>query len=60
MTERLKERRRALGLSQIDLARKIGVSLMTIQLWERGVGNPNKGNQEKLERTLKELEKGRG
>ncbi len=58
MTKGLKQRRKALGLSQIDLAKRIGVSLMTVQLWERGVGNPNKENQEKLEQTLKELERG--
>jgi transcriptional regulator with XRE-family HTH domain len=33
----LKKRRLALGLSQMDLAEKVGVSLLTIQLWERGV-----------------------
>ncbi|NLO21050.1 MAG: helix-turn-helix domain-containing protein, partial [Syntrophomonadaceae bacterium] len=35
--ENLKQIRKSLGLSQMDLAQKVGVSLLTIQLWERGV-----------------------
>lgn len=53
----LKKRRLALGLSQMDLAGKVGVSLLTIQLWERGVSEPNDKNKEILESVLKTLEK---
>ena len=53
---RLKKRRKALGLSQMALAKKVGVSLMSMQLWERGVTTPKKENQEKLEKVLKGLE----
>lgn len=53
----LKKRRLALGLSQMDLAEKVGVSLLTIQLWERGVSQPNDKNKEILESVLKTLEK---
>lgn len=53
----LKKRRLALGLSQMDLAEKVGVSLLTIQLWERGVSEPNDKNKEILESALKTLEK---
>lgn len=53
----LKKRRLALGLSQMDLAEKVGVSLLTIQLWERGVSEPNDKNKEILESVLKTLEK---
>jgi transcriptional regulator with XRE-family HTH domain len=53
----LKKRRLALGLSQMDLAEKVGVSLLTIQLWERGVSEPNNKNKEILESVLKTLEK---
>jgi transcriptional regulator with XRE-family HTH domain len=53
----LKKRRLALGLSQMDLAEKVGVSLLTIQLWERGVSQPNDKNKEILESALKTLEK---
>ncbi len=55
----LKKRRKALGISQITLAEKVGVSLLTLQLWERGAGKPRKENEEKLEAVLKELEKER-
>lgn len=52
----LRERRKALGLSQMELARLVGVSLPTIQIWERGVSKPKPENREKLERVLNELE----
>ncbi len=55
MTTKLKEIRKALGISQMNLARKVGVSLLTIQLWENGVSNPNKENEEKLKKVLAEL-----
>ena len=32
----LAERRRALGLSQTDLAHRLGVSRVTLNRWERG------------------------
>lgn len=57
MTENLKERRKKLGLSQMDLAQKVGVSLLTIQLWERGVSMPNEQNSVVLEKVMKEMEK---
>ncbi len=52
----LRERRKALGLSQMELARLVGVSLLTVQLWERGVSEPKPENREKLEYVLSELE----
>ncbi len=52
----LKERRNALGITQIELAEKVGVSMMTIQLWERGALNPRKENEERLEFVMRELE----
>lgn len=52
----LRKRRKALGLSQMELARLVGVSLLTIQTWERGVSQPNPENREKLEQVLSELE----
>jgi transcriptional regulator with XRE-family HTH domain len=50
MTESLdiKTKRKELKLSQVELAAKVGVSLMTIQLWERGAMNPSPDNMEKL------------
>lgn len=56
ITKNLRERRKDLGLSQMQLAEKVGVCLLTIQLWERGAGYPNEVNQEKLRRALHELE----
>ena len=54
--ENLKQIRKSLGLSQMDLAQKVGVSLVTIQLWERGVSQPNETNKEELERVIAELQ----
>lgn len=55
-TTSLRDRRMKLGLSQISLAQKVGVSLMSIQLWERGAGNPTGKNVGKLEEVLSKLE----
>ena len=49
----LKERRLALKLTQAELARRVGVTMMTIQLWERNLCGPNEENAEKLEQALK-------
>ncbi|MGI5927696.1 MAG: helix-turn-helix transcriptional regulator [Thermacetogeniaceae bacterium] len=57
--EDLRKRRKALGLSQMELARLVGVSLLTVQTWERGVSEPKPENREKLEQVLSELEKKR-
>jgi len=48
----IKEQRKRLGLTQIELAVKVGVSLMTIQLWERGAMKPNPENFQKLQDVL--------
>jgi transcriptional regulator with XRE-family HTH domain len=45
----LKELRKNIGLTQIDLAKKIGVSLSTIRMWELEVARPNEENKKKLE-----------
>lgn len=46
--ENLRELRKAANLTQMDLAVKVGVSLMTIQLWERQVTTPKEENLNKL------------
>ncbi|HHX81298.1 MAG TPA: helix-turn-helix transcriptional regulator [Acholeplasmataceae bacterium] len=56
----LRRRRKVLKISQIELARMVGVSLMTIQMWERGATTPKPENEEKLERVLSTLEKEMG
>jgi len=38
----MKEVRKQLGLSQEDLARKLGVSLATVNRWENGLSKPSK------------------
>ena len=53
--ENLKELRKAANLTQMDLAVKVGVSLMTIQLWERKVTKPKEENLNKLKEALKIL-----
>jgi transcriptional regulator with XRE-family HTH domain len=50
--ENLKELRKAANLTQMDLAVKVGVSLMTIQLWERKVTKPKEENLNKLKEAL--------
>ncbi len=56
----LRRRRKVLKISQIELARMVGVSLVTIQMWERGAATPKPENKEKLEGVLSTLEKEMG
>lgn len=44
----LKEQRLAAGMTQIDVAKAVGVSMNTYALWERGAMNPTPANAEKL------------
>ncbi len=44
----LKELRKAKGWSQMTLAEKLDVSLMSVRLWENGAGKPNLENYEKI------------
>ena len=53
--ENLKELRKAANLTQMDLAVKVGVSLMTIQLWERKVTKPKEENLNKLKEVFNVL-----
>ena len=48
----IKAERKKRGWSQIGLAKLIGVSMTTIQLWERGGMNPSEKNMEKLRETF--------
>ena len=49
----IKKLRKKLNLSQSDLAVKCGVSLTTIQTWERGVSTPSEENLKKLKKALR-------
>lgn len=40
-------------LTQMDVCIKVGVSLLTYQLWERGITTPNEQNYEKLNEVFK-------
>lgn len=44
----LKHIREQKGLTQIDVAKAVGVSLAAYRLWELGVGKPNQENQKRL------------
>ncbi len=48
----IKELRKKQGLTQIELAKRVGVSMMTIQLWERASTKPNEENLKKLMEVL--------
>ena len=54
--DKLKEKRERLGLSQVEMAKLVGVHLNTYSLWERGAGQPNDENKEKLKDILRDLE----
>jgi len=52
LTERVKVLRHKMNWSQEDLARRIGVSLSTVQRWETKGGKPIRLARMKLERLL--------
>jgi len=49
---KIKEQRELLKMTQADVAIACGVSLNVFQLWEKGVGKPNKKNRPKVIRVL--------
>lgn len=50
---KIKSRRKELGMTQIEIALAVGVSLTSYQLWERGVMYPKEKNEKKLLKVLK-------
>ena len=50
--ENLKELRLDRGMTQVDVAKAVGVSLSAYVLWERDVMNPTQENLEKLKNVL--------
>jgi len=56
LRERVKELRRKRGWVQEDLAREIGVSLSTVQRWERQGGKPTRLARRELKRLFQEAE----
>lgn len=55
LPERLKELRKLKSWSQEDLARKLGVSLNTVQRWEMGKTKPSRLANEKLQALIQEI-----
>ena len=50
--DKLKEARKRAGLTQTGVAVKVGVTLTTYQLWERGAMKPTEDNRKKLFKVL--------
>lgn len=48
----LEQTRKEKGITQVQLARAVGVSVNTIQAWERNVSTPSLENQKKLDDAL--------
>ena len=54
--EKLKELRRKRGWAQEDMAREIGVSLSTVQRWERQGGKPSRLARREITRIFKDAQ----
>lgn len=48
----IKEKRKEIGLTQPELAKKVGLSYMTIRRWETGKSSPNIEDIEKLSKVF--------
>jgi DNA-binding transcriptional regulator YiaG len=55
LKEKVKEIRRKKGWTQEDLARKLEVSLSTVQRWEKQGGQPTRLARRELQRVLREV-----
>lgn len=53
----LKEQRVKKGMTQVDVAKAVGVSLVTYRLWEESASTPKEENKKKL---IKVLDVGEG
>lgn len=51
-SERLKKLRKDTGLTQVDVARKLGISQQAYASWERGVKKPTQDNLVKISQVL--------
>lgn len=54
IADRIKDRRQRCGWTQVDLAKKLGVSSMTISYWETGRVVPPQPMQRLLERIFED------
>jgi DNA-binding XRE family transcriptional regulator len=53
--QELKRLREHLGLSQVQISKKIGVHVNTYRFWEQGVGDPSYENRIKIKELLAQL-----
>jgi len=53
----IKSRRKELGFSQFNLAKKVGVSVETVRKWEHGISEPNEENLSKLRQVINNASK---
>lgn len=60
LQETIKRIRKEMKWSQEDMAHEIGVSLSTVQRWERQGGNPTRLARKEIKRVLGELEDAEG
>ena len=58
LSEQIKTLRKKMVWSQEDLAREIGVSLSTVQRWEKKGGKPVRLARMELEKLFKSIETG--
>jgi transcriptional regulator with XRE-family HTH domain len=58
IAEVLKKLRKDLGISQIKMAKKLGVSFAAYSVWERGGGLPNYANVVKIQEVVQEVSRG--
>lgn len=56
LKEKVRTLRRKVGWTQEDLAREIGVSLSTVQRWERQGGEPTRLARRELQKLFDECE----
>ena len=56
----LKKIRQEMNLFQLDMAKKVGVTLNTYRNWELGANEPSEENMEKLKKVLEEQEDDNG
>ena len=56
LKEKVKELRRRRGWAQEDLAREIGVSLSTVQRWEKKGGEPTRLARRELKKLFQEAD----
>ena len=55
LSEKVKELRKKKGWAQDDMARETGVSLSTVQRWERQGGKPTRLARRELRRLFEEV-----